>query len=89
MPRKFKPWPSFARRLRIALAKNNMTSADLCRDTTLGSGQISNYLNGHQEPGATRIVQMCEALDVSADFLLGLTDEMKTLKKRIGGVESD
>lgn len=83
MPRKFEPWPDFSRRLRMALVVNEMTSADLARATTMGSGQISEYLNGHQEPGATRIVQMCKALDVSADFLLGLSDDM-TLKKKRG-----
>lgn len=61
----------------MALMARDMNSADLVRATNLGGGQISNYLNGHQEPGATRIAQMCKALNVSADFLLGLTDKMK------------
>ena len=77
MPRKFEPLETFPRRLRMALVARDMSSADLVRATTLGNGQVSNYLNGHQEPGATRIAQMCKALDVSADFLLGLTDKMK------------
>lgn len=81
MPRKFEPWPEFARRVRMALHMREMTSADLMRVTGMGSGQISSYLNGHQEPGATRIVQMCRALDVSADFLLGLSDTPKKLSR--------
>lgn len=81
MPRKFKPLTTFPRRLRMALAARDMTSADLMRATALGAGQISNYLNGYQEPGATRIAQMAQALDVSADFLLGLTDKMEVRRK--------
>ena len=77
MPRKHKPLETFPRRLRMALMARDMNSADLVRATNLGGGQVSNYLNGYQEPGATRIAQMCKALNVSADFLLGLTDKMK------------
>lgn len=83
MPRKHEPLPDFSRRLRMAMFTRGMTSADLMRATNLGSGQISNYLNGHQEPGATRIAQMCKALDVSADFLLGLTPEPHTKRRQI------
>ena len=82
MPRKFEPLPDLARRLRMAMTVRDITSADLMRTTTMGSGQISEYLNGHQEPGATRIVQMCKALDVSADFLLGLSDDMNPKKRK-------
>ena len=82
MPRKFEPWPDLARRLRMAMTVRDITSADLMRTTTMGSGQISEYLNGHQEPGATRIVHLCKALNVSADFLLGLSDEMNPKKRK-------
>ena len=82
MPRKFEPWPDFQRRLRIAMYQREMTAADLMRATGMGAGQISNYLNGYQEPGATRIVAFCKALDVSADFLLGLTSDMKPKRRK-------
>lgn len=77
MPRKHKPLEILPRRLRIAMLARDMTSADIMRATKLGDGQISNYLNGHQEPGATRIAQLADALDVSADFLLGISDQLK------------
>ena len=81
MPRKYTPDPALARRLRMAMACRNMTSADIMRRTKLGNGQISNYLNGYQEPGATRLAQLARALDVSADFLLGLTDKLEVRRK--------
>lgn len=82
MPRKFIPLKILPRRLRAAMALRDMSSADLMRATNLGHGQISNYLNGHQEPGATRIREMALALNVSADYLIGLTDDPKPHKRR-------
>lgn len=82
MPRKKVPLTTFPRRLRITLAALDMTSADLMRRTTLGSSQISEYLNGRNEPKISSIRTICEALGVSADFLLGLSDEMWIQKPR-------
>lgn len=63
-----------SRRLRKVLLYREMTSADLCRITGLGSGQISNYLNAHQCPRCDRLRLICDTLDVSADYLLGMSD---------------
>lgn len=82
MPRRQNPLEVFPRRLRMAMVARNMNSADLMRATYQGQGQISNYLNGHQEPRAMRLLELCKALNVSADFLLGLSDDMKIHKKR-------
>lgn len=82
MPRKNEPLTTFPRRLRMAMAALKMTSAELMRRTTLGSGQISGYLNGHNEPKTGTLRVICEATGVSADFLLGLTDEMWRKKPR-------
>lgn len=48
----------------------------------MGNGQISNYLNGHQEPTVSSLLHLCEALDVSADFLLGMTDDPRIKNRR-------
>ncbi len=82
MPRRTEPLTTFPRRMRMAMAASNMTSADLMRRTTLGAGQISDYLNGHNEPKIGNLRVICEATGVSADFLLGLTDEMWRKKPR-------
>ena len=51
-----------------------MTSADLMRKTGMGSGQISNYLNGYGNMRADRLVVLANALDCSTDYILGLTN---------------
>lgn len=81
MPRRKEPLTTLPRRLRMAMVVREMNGADLMRATTMGAGQISNYLNGHQDPRGTQLVALARALDVSADFLLGLTDRMEAHKK--------
>lgn len=82
MPRKYEPIHTFPRRLRMAMAALEMTSADLMRKTTLGGSQISEYLNGHNEPTVTSLHKLCVGLGISADFLLGLSDDMTPKKRR-------
>lgn len=81
MPRKRETIKIFPRRLRMAMSALGMNSADLMRKTTLGSSQISEYLNGHNEPTVTSLFHICEGMGVSADFLLGFSDVIR-LKKR-------
>ncbi len=66
---------TFCRRLRVAMACKEMNSADIMRNSKLGSSQISEYLNGHICPKADTLKELCMALDCSADFLLGLADK--------------
>ena len=81
MPWKNEPLTTFPRRMRIVMAARGMNSADIMRASTLGNGQISSYLNGHQEPRIGSLAKLCKALNVSADYLLGLTNKMEVLKK--------
>lgn len=82
MPRKIEPIHSFPRRLRMAMTLRKMNSMDIVRASTVGCKQISNYLNGHNEPTVSSLLHLCEALDVSADFLLGLSDDPRIKIKR-------
>jgi len=82
MPRKIEPIHGFPRRLRMAMTLRKMNSADIMRRSTLGHGQISEYLNGHREPTVSSFLHLCEALEVSADFLLGLTDDPRIKNRR-------
>lgn len=80
MPWKNEPLTTFPRRLRMVMVARKMNSADIMRASKLGNGQISSYLNGHQEPRIGTLAKLCTALNVSADFLLGLTDDMKRVR---------
>ena len=82
MPRKQEPIKAFPRRMRIAMATLGMNSADLMRHTSLGHAQISEYLNGHREPTISSFFCICDGLGVSADFLLGFSDEMRIKNRK-------
>ena len=64
------------------MAARGMSSADLMRATRLGSSQIIEYLNGHICPKADTLAELCRALDISADYLIGLSDYPENPKRR-------
>lgn len=68
---------TISRRLKTMMAARGMTSADLVRRTTIGGGQISNYLHGNFTMRVDKLLELCETLDCSADYLMGRTNNPK------------
>lgn len=64
----------FGDRLRRALANKNMTRQELAYKTMISEASIYLYLNNCVTPSAIYLKQICEALNVSADYLLGLEE---------------
>ena len=62
----------FGDRLRQALADKNMTRQELAYKTMISEASIYLYLNNGATPSAIYLKQICEVLNVSADYLLGL-----------------
>lgn len=52
------------------------TQESLAELLNIGNRQIWRYENGETEPDGDTIAKIARALDVSADFLLGLTDDL-------------
>lgn len=65
----------FHERLNKALAVTGTQPSELARRSNMSRGQVSNYLNAKRTPGVDIIVRFAKALGVSADFLLGLSDD--------------
>lgn len=63
-----------ADKLNEALALKDMKPADLSRLSGIDSGQLSKYLTGKRRPQIDAIISLAQALGVSADFLLGMSD---------------
>ena len=40
---------------------------------------FSHYRTGKRAPNLDRLAALCRALDITADYLLGLTDEMRRI----------
>lgn len=66
----------FRRRLREAMDKKGWSRADLAARTTMSEMTIRNWKTRLKAgPAAASIWELCEALEVSADWLLGRTDD--------------
>lgn len=51
-----------------------ISQADLAEMVGIGMQQIYRYENGKTEPDGDVVAKIAQALNVSADYLLGLTD---------------
>lgn len=64
----------FGIRLKTALMTHDMSQADLAERVGVTSVGISKLVKGKSLPTTKNLESICKALDVSADYLLGLTD---------------
>ena len=65
-------------RLNTALALRNMRQKDLAHALGIQDNTISYFCKGDRTPNTVQLAQICRILDVSADYLLGLTDAAST-----------
>ena len=56
---------SFSEWLAAELSKRNWRQADLVRESGLSRGAISNFINGHKEPGERACFFITDALGIS------------------------
>lgn len=61
-------------RIAHALEMRGMTQKELADKTRLTEVSISRYINNQRIPKATHIKTICKALNVSADWLLGVKE---------------
>ena len=64
---------------RISKARRhmNINQKELATKANITEGRLSRYENDIREPKAAALTQLAEALNVSTDYLLGLTDDME------------
>lgn len=65
---------SFERRLKDARDLRGMNQSQLAEKSGLPVTSISHFEAGSRKPSFDNLKTLAKALDVSADFLLGLTD---------------
>lgn len=70
----------YSQRLREIRLKNKNTQIEIAEVVGLSQSEYGKYELGKRELKANMIVKLCQYFNVSADYLLGLTDEEKTLK---------
>jgi len=64
-----------SQRIRLARKFKKLTQEQLASKVQTTKGTISNYENGYSTPSNEMIILLADTLDVSADYLLGRTDE--------------
>lgn len=67
----------FAKRLRELRKEKELSQVELGEVLGYGYTAISSYENGRNEPNFTDLIRICETLDVSADYILGISDIRK------------
>lgn len=64
----------FRNRLKIARNSAGLSQVELAQKINSTRSTVSGYEADGKEPDYNTLLKMCHALDVSADYLLGLTD---------------
>ncbi len=62
-------------RLKMLRNEKNIGQNKLARDIEVSNASISYWENGKQEPSAQALFKLAQYFDVSADYLLGITDD--------------
>lgn len=68
----YKGMTDFWVRLTVAIMANDLTQQLVAESLGMSTQTISNYVNGRTVPNGAIVVDLCEYLGVSADWLLGL-----------------
>ncbi len=64
----------FAKRLKEVRLENNLTQKELSRMLDTYQSTVAKWELGELEPSINMIYNICKALKVSADYLIGLID---------------
>ena len=64
----------FKDRFREVLKENGISQRALAKKILMSQAIVNNYCTGKREPSLDVLILLCKELDVSADYLLGLTD---------------
>lgn len=67
----------FAKRLRELRKEKGLSQVQLGELLGYGDTAISSYETGRNEPSYTDLIRICKVLDVSADYILGISDIRK------------
>ena len=67
----------FSTRLKELIQEQSMTYAQLGKVLGVSTAQVSDMANGKTATTMERLYILCEIFQVSADYLLGLTDELR------------
>ena len=65
----------FTERLNEVLKQNKMKQTDIAKACNVSRQNITNWKTGTGYPSIDTLYRLCKYLDVSSDYLLGLSDD--------------
>lgn len=72
----------YTERLMLAREKRGMTQTNLAKNIGIKQQQYARYEKGVNIMPITYLYKICVILNISADYIIGLTDEMKPYKNK-------
>lgn len=72
----------YTEKLVLAIEKRNISQKELSEMLGIKQQQYARYEKGINVMPITYLDKICIALDVSSDYLIGLTDEFKSYKDK-------
>lgn len=72
----------FRERLQLLLHQRNMTQKQLAERAEITEAAISKYVSGERMPSMPLLARIVQALDTSADFLLGIENSLNDKKQK-------
>ena len=69
----------FAKRLKQVMDEAKVNKCQMERDGVCARDSLRTYVDGNKMPNARTLLYICNYLNVSADWLLGFTDERKAI----------
>ena len=71
---------NYAQRLRDAREDKNLKQSDVAIILKTTQSYYAQYENGHRKLPIEHLITLCKYYNLSADYLLGLTDTPRRLK---------
>jgi transcriptional regulator with XRE-family HTH domain len=69
------------KQLRLILAERKISQNKLSQLTGIPASTISLFVTGARKPSFDNLKKLCEALGVSADYLLGINEKIEATEK--------
>ena len=80
---------TFGKRIRSLRKALDLSQKEVSEKIGCSSKVLSNYVLGKREPDFETIVKLCDFFNVTADYLLGRTDNPKYFKEIVLNSESE
>lgn len=74
---------TLGKRIKQAMQLKHMKQYELAEKTFITQTTISRYITGERTPDAINLKAICEALDVSADWLLDIREDQREELRRL------